>query len=237
MAITVSGTPTENIAAADPQSFSCAGSSSPKAAVVMIGHGTVSTDIVNSVTYGGVTMTRIQSNTDGANEAGRTYLYFLGGEGVNPAGGSQTVSVDRTEATTSVHVVAFTMDADADLEVVDFDGVNDNVANPGVTLQYGGRTCLSVSMDYTGAASPLGAGTSCTAIHTHDFTAFGCTAQQQTTEGASDFLIGHTAGADDVAFSAMAIGQIVVILPPPFLTTLLRTAGRRTGPHAIPRRR
>src|SRR5690348_18115984 len=74
------------------------GTTSPEGVVVMICHGTENTDLVVSVTYGGVAMTRVQTNQDTTTEPGRSYIYFLG-SGVPT--GTQTVSVDLTSATTT----------------------------------------------------------------------------------------------------------------------------------------
>ena len=197
---------TEVIAATDPTTVSHPATGTVRAVVVLIAHGTVSTDIVVGVTYGGVAMTRIQTNVDTATEAGRSYAYFLG-KGIPQ--GTQTVSVDKTEGTTSIHVVAATWTGDAAMEtvVVDFDGIDQNVANPSVTLQYQGLECVAVAIQYTGAASPGVAGANCTLLHTHDFTAFGSTAIRQTTAGSVDFAISVTLATDDSAYSAFAFTE------------------------------
>src|SRR5690348_8787000 len=83
----------------DPMTWSHnTGTTSPEGVVVMLAHGTESTDLVVGVTYGGVAMSRIQTNTDTVTEPGRSYIYFLG-TGVPT--GTQTVSVDLTSATTT----------------------------------------------------------------------------------------------------------------------------------------
>lgn len=206
MTITLATTATEATSAADPSDFSHIGGASPQGCVVLIVHGVVSTDIVAGVTYGGVPMTRRQTNTDTATEAGRTYIYTLG-SGVPT--GTQTLSVDKTEGTTTLHIVVLTLDAAGDLTFVDSDGINENVANPTVTLQYGGQECMSFGALYWGGATPPGAtgiASGCTEIHNVDFVAFIAEEIRQTTAGTSDFTIGYTTLAtDDVAFSAVAL--------------------------------
>src|SRR5690348_8643133 len=144
------------------------GTTSPEGVVVMICHGTENTDLVVSVTYGGVAMTRIQSNTDTTTEPGRSYIYFLGS---SVPTGTQTVSVDLTSGTTTdIFGVSYTLDGAGDLEVVGRGGVNENAANPSVTLGYGGRTCMAFSVLYSGQTDQTGltTGANCTKDSTTD---------------------------------------------------------------------
>src|SRR5690349_6557173 len=140
MTVTVAGI-VENLrtGTTDPWTWSHnTGTTSPEGVVVMICHGTESTDLVVSVTYGGVTMQRIQTNVDTATEAGRSYIYFLNGTPNAVPTGTQTVSVDLTSATTTdIFGISYTLDGADDLVIVDSDGIDNNVANPSVTLQYG----------------------------------------------------------------------------------------------------
>jgi hypothetical protein len=68
----------------------------------MIGHGTTATDSVTAVTYGGVSLTRVRSDSE-ATEAGRVYLYW----GRNIPGGTQNVVV--THSTSTVRIAVGTM--------------------------------------------------------------------------------------------------------------------------------
>src|SRR5690242_13882826 len=200
----------------DPMTWSHnTGTTSPEGVVVMLAHGTESTDLVVGVTYGGVAMSRIQTNTDTVTEPGRSYIYFLG-TGVPT--GTQTVSVDLTSGTTTdIFGISYTLDGADDLVVVDNNGVNENATNPGVTLAYGGRTCMSFAVVYSGVSlnSSVSAGASCTKDSTTDLAGnFTCAVEHQTTAGSSDFAIGFTIASDDVAFSAIAVSErIVVDLP------------------------
>jgi hypothetical protein len=206
--ITLDAAATETTGTANPTSYSHAGGASPQGVVVCIVHGTVSTDLVTGVTYGGTAMTRRQTNVDSATEAGRSYIYTLG---ASVPTGTQTVSVARSEATTTIHVVTMSLDAAGNLFFVDSDGIDGNQANPVVTLQYGGRSCMGFGALYWGGAVPPGAtgiGAECTAVHDFDFTAFISQMLRQTTAGTSDFTIGYTALAtDDVAYSAVALSD------------------------------
>jgi len=208
MTVTVDATPTENIQAADPQDFSHTGGASPEGVIVLIAHGTVSTDIVVGVTYGGMALTRVRTSFDTLTEPGRSYIYFLG-SGV--PSGLQTVSIDRSEATTSVFAVCITLDANGDTEPVSDAGINENAANPQVTLAFGGRTCMSFCILYGGGGSPASY-TSLgdqTRVHDHDFGMFTGVCDRLTTAQSADDTIGYTSASDDVAFSAFAVSEIV----------------------------
>ena len=188
------------------------GTTAPKGVLVAIMHGTTATDHVLTVTYGGVSMTRVQRNTDTATEPGAAEWWFLGS---SVPTGTQTVSVDLATATTDdLHGVSITLEATTNLEVVDVDGLtNTNAANPSVTLQYGGRACRSFSALYSGltAITSLAAGTGCVAISTSELAGnFTSQAFMQAVGGTSDFAIGVTAVADDVAYAAVAIGEVII---------------------------
>jgi hypothetical protein len=190
-----------------PQTFSHGGAGSGvKGVVLAIVHGTSSTDHVSAASYGGVAMTRIQRNTDTSTEPGAAELWFLG-EGVPQ--GTQTVSYTPGATTDDIHAVAVTLLGADDLEVVDFDGIDNNVANPSVTLQYAGRTCMAFAALYGGGAdgSVFTPNANCTTIHDHDLGNFFSEVIRQTTAGSSDFDIGGTSSTDDVAFAAMAVSE------------------------------
>lgn len=141
----------ENATAADPQSFTHTPVGTPRAIVVFIAHETTATDIVVSVTYGGVTMTRIGRESDTTGEVGAGYCYFLGS--AIPVG-AQSVSVDRTEATTIVWVGCTSWTASRDVGVVEARGTNLGGTNvKGVFLgpfDYGGRSCVGMIGGWSG---------------------------------------------------------------------------------------
>jgi hypothetical protein len=216
MAVTVAGAVEfERTLTTDPQTWSHnVGTSSPKGVIVAVVHGTSSTDHVLTVTYGGVSLTRIQRNTDTATEPGAAELWFLG-SGVPT--GTQTVSADLASATTDdIHFVSITLDAADDLEVVSKGGINENAANPSVTLAYAGRTCMSFAAFYGGGASPAAftENANCTRVADFAIAAFYSVVLRQTTAGSTDFAIGGTASSDDVAFAAIAVSEVQKITPP-----------------------
>ena len=142
----------ERTGTTDPQTWTHTPAGTLRAVVVAVIHGTSATDHVTSVTYGGQALTEIVRASDSANEPGDVQLWFLG---AGIPSGAQTVSVDLASGTTDdIHFVSMGMTASHNCEVVDFDEINDNVANPSVTLQYSGRTALAVAALYGGGASP-----------------------------------------------------------------------------------
>ena len=199
---------TENVAAADPQNFTHTPIGTPRGVVVLIAHNTISTDIVNGVTYGGVAMSRIRTDADTAGEPGRTYLYFLG---ASIPTGAQTVSIDRTQATQSVVAYAATFTAAADTEVIDHDGTNGDQANPAVTFTQSGRSAVSVGILHSGLNLPANAAELAdqTRLGDHDYGNQVVVASRRTTADTADDTFGYTSASEDVALSAAAIAEVV----------------------------
>jgi hypothetical protein len=192
----------------DPHTWTHAPVGVPRAIVVAIVHGPLSTDFASTVTYGGVSMTRIVRATDTATEPGAAELWFLG---ASIPTGNQTVSVDLTSATTEdIQFVSMSWTGGANTEVIDFGSISENAANPQDTMVYSGREAVSVSAIYSGVAAPsnLSLLTDMTAVHDHDFGAFVSRVDRQTAAGSTDFTIGYSSGADDVAFVALAFAEI-----------------------------
>lgn len=193
----------------DPYTFNHTPAGTPRAIVLAAVHGTSSTDHISSVTYGGVSMTRIVRATDTATEPGAAELWFLG-SGIPT--GTQTVSVDLTSATgDDFHFVILDFEGDEDMEVVDFDSVNENATNPSVTLQYpDDRTCIAVAALYGGGAdgSAFTPSTGNETVHDHDLGAFYSEVIRQTRASTGGtWAIGGTSAADDVAFVALALAE------------------------------
>lgn len=85
------------------QTTSHAANASARAAVVLIEQDASTTDQVTTVTYGGVTMTRLGSDID-STEPGRVYIYFLDGI----SGGTQNVAM-TTSGTSTKYLSVSTM--------------------------------------------------------------------------------------------------------------------------------
>jgi hypothetical protein len=178
-------------------------------------HGTSATDHVSTVTYGGVSMTRVQRNTDTATEPGAAEIWFLG-DGIPT--GTQTVSLDLASATTDdIQFACYVLYANGDMECIATGGVDNDAANPSVTLSYRGRTALAFGALYGGGAAPSSftPNGNTTALQTEDLGAFYAYTMVQTTPGTADFAIGGTASTDDVAFAAAAFGPRVSLVTNP----------------------
>jgi hypothetical protein len=205
------GNATESIrtATTDPYTFTHTPTGTPKGIVLCAVHGVSATDHISGVTYGGVAMSRVVRATDTVTEPGAAEIWFLGA-GIPT--GAQTVSIDLTSATTDdfqfVCITLLTNDG-GDTEVVDSDGVSENVANPSVTLQYNGRVAAAVGVLYGGGAdgSVFTPNANCSTIEDHDLGNFYAEVIKQTTPGNADFTIGGTSGTDDVAFVAAAFAN------------------------------
>jgi hypothetical protein len=197
----------------DPQTWSHGGAASGvKGILVAAMHNVSDTDHVSAVSYGGSALTRIVRHVDSATEPGAAEWWFLG-ESVPQ--GTQTVSAACTTTTDDFHFVSITLLAAGDLEIVDFDGISGNTTNPSVTLNYGGRSCMAFGALFTGidnGVAEFAENANCTAVHNANI---GGGSQQtyvirQTTAGTSDFAVGGTLSADDAAYAALAVAEVVV---------------------------
>jgi hypothetical protein len=180
---------------------------------VMISHGTVFTDIITGVTYGGVAMTRQTGANafDNGGEIGRTYIYTL--DASIPAG-AQSVVVSKSNATTTIHVVAASVITDsgvAEVVTANANGGDDaNEANPVVTLSLGGKTSMAYCIEYNGVNAP-GSMTEFagqTALHDHDFGQFSSKASRLTSTTAVDPSMGYTVAINAFALSAVAWAEV-----------------------------
>jgi hypothetical protein len=193
----------------DPYSFSHTPVGTPRAVVLYIGQVTSVTDHIVSVDYGGVPMTRIVRATDETTELGASDFWFLGS--AVPTG-VQTVHIDLDTTTTDdMYFVCETYTAGDDVEIVDFDSINGNFIDPQVTLQYGGRECLSVCGLFSGHANVGETNEIADMTRVHDLwpsTARGWITSRQTDPGSTDFTIGYSALNEDVAFVAMAMSEV-----------------------------
>ena len=223
-------------ATTDPYTFShtgrAAASGGVQGVLVFIIANITSADEVAGVTYGGVALSEVVRASDTAGEPGDVQAWFYGG---GLPGGSQTVSVDFTSATTiDHHITCVTLTGDSRLEVVDSDEVNENVADPSVTLSYGGRTCITVGALFTGFAQPSSAVvlSGMTAVHDHDLGSQATRVDRQTTPGTSDFTFGYTMATDDVAMVAVAVSEIVAPTAISYIAAS-SNGGNSTGPSLV----
>jgi hypothetical protein len=197
----------ERTGTTDPHTWTHTPTGTPRAIIVAAVHGTSTTDHVQTVSYGGVAMTRIVRATDAATELGASELWFLG-TGIPT--GAQTVSANLASGTTDdIHFVCMSFIAARDCEVIDFDSINGDVADPSVTLQRGTRSCWSVAALYGGNSAPSAftPNANCTTVHDFDLGNFYSEVIRSTSSGTGDFVIGGTAVSDDVAYAALAFAE------------------------------
>lgn len=206
-----------------PQTFSHAGAASGvKGVVLLIIHGTSSTDHVTAASYGGVAMTRIVRAVDTVTEPGAAEIWFLG---ASVPQGTQTVSYTPGATTDDILAIAITLTGALDLEIVDSDSMGGDAANPSLTLQYASRTCIAIAALYGGGASPASftENANCTRTSQNDFGAFYGLGTRQTTPGTADFAIGGTAASDDMAYVAVAISEVTSLSPTRGLVSFAET--------------
>lgn len=233
MAISVNATRTESVrtATTDPYTFNYTPSAGTVRGICVTAiHSDSSTDHISSMTYGGVAMSRAVTAADTTTEAGRADIWWLGR--AVPAG-TQTVSVDLTSATTDdIQFVVFAFMGDKNIDLVDFDSINANTANPSITMQYAGRTCVTISAFYYGGAAAPTPNANMTNLHTHDFTSQFGSVDMQTTPGTSDFVCSYTSD-DDTGLAVAAFSEVledlVAAAPITFSTATIITSTSR-GP-------
>jgi hypothetical protein len=201
---------TENAAAADPQNFTHTPSGTPRGVLVYISHNTVGSDIVNGVTYGGVAMTEAGFADDDTGELGACQVWFLGS---SIPTGAQTVSIDRTESTTSVWAVAITVTAAADTEIIDTDTTQQgdaNIANPAVTMNHGARSALAFFGGMNGVNAPgsITDAAGQTRIHDHDFGATSGVVSRKNSAGTGDTTMGFTIATNSLAMIGVSVAEV-----------------------------
>lgn len=175
-------------------------------------------------------MARAVTAADTTTEAGRADIWWLG-RGVPT--GTQTVSVDLTSATNDdIQFVVFGFTGSKNIDLVDFDSINANTANPSITMQYAGRTCVTIAAFYYGGSAAPTPNANMTNLHTHDFTAQFGSVDMQTTPGTSDFVCSYTAD-DDTGLAVAAFSEVledlVAAAPITFSTATIITSTSR-GP-------
>lgn len=204
-----------------------AGGASARAAIVFVMSYAVSTAKDTGVTYGGVSMSLVGSGIDSDTEPGVVRCWFLD----NVATGNQDIIVTRTNDATVVRAHAASVSALGVCEAyaagrVTKGGATTNTGSDtsatgtqasgeaGVDDGSPGTNSLRYGMWYTGAATPLSAGTSSTALGNNDQTAFGVTFVRETTAGQGSRNIGVATGTtDDVAAVLIAIREAPAAAP------------------------
>jgi len=182
----------------------------PRGVLVAVVEAARSTVGVTAVTYGGVSMSKVTDAADTSGEPGAVSVWFLG-ESVPT--GAKTVSV--TAGADAKWGSCVTVTADGDLQVADSDRVQEDAANPTVTLQTGaGVESFVAAWAYSG----LGAVTNLSANTTRyqeklansrdfgSYVAVGVRGQGSYLGG--DIPVGFTSSSDDMAMAAVALAAI-----------------------------
>lgn len=188
-----------------PATFTHTPNGTPRGVLVFVEHGTPSTDIVTSVTYGGVTMTRVGIAQDAAGEPGAVYAYFLG-KGIPT--GAQTVSIVHSGSATVKHASAVSVTAPGDCACVAGASVlTADQANPQIAVDTGSSVGVRYDVIYSGLDDPtsLTILAGMTALVSKDFGAFSSRVDRQTAASSGSYTIGYTAASDDVAMLAFGI--------------------------------
>lgn len=185
----------------------------PKGVTVLIVQDASITDLIAGVTYGGVALTRVhtQSRTGGG-ELGRTYAYHLG-TGIPT--GPQTVAVDQT-GSAQIWATCTTVTATADTEIADSAGVVDTTtlqSNPTATIPtlagFNGIVLACLFSGVSAVGTPV-AGSGYTELAEFDFTsATVANAIRGARSGANVVANWTIATADDAAVSAVAVQEAV----------------------------
>lgn len=194
----------------DPFNMSITVPASTTGIVVGLSHGTSSTDHVAGITFDSVTFTRIVRAVDTVTEPGDAMLYF--GTKTTFTSGAGTLVVDLNSATTDdILILVWYLGSDAGktLEVIDFELLQGDQANPTVTFAKNGRSGWCGCQIYSGLSAPggtLAAGN--TLSGSVDHTAFMSQACRETTVDTADHTIGwSTLTSDDLAFVALCVAE------------------------------
>lgn len=219
-----------------PHTFVFTPVGTPRAIVVGIVHGSVSTDLITAVTYGGVAMTRVPTNgfaQDTLTEPGATYLYSLG---ASIPTGAQTVSITHSGSADPKTAYCASATAATDTEIGASGKVQEDAANPSVALDTGANSSLRYAIGYSGVAAPASV-VALTGMETlgtttqHDFGSWIGSFGQQTTASTGSFTIGFTIVSDDVAMCAVAIQEISAAVTKPPRPTVVNFAPTRASNH------
>lgn len=204
----------EFTAATDPKTWTHTPVGTPRGAVVLIQQTGTASDFVNgAVTYGGVAMTRVPTNgfaQDTSVEAASVYAYFVG---AGLPTGAQTVSIDHDNGIFGTkHAICVTLTGAADLEVVASAKLENDAANPSVSLDSGARVAIKLFNLYSGqnALASITNPAGITRVSALKYAAgnFCHVYGYRTTPGTGSETVSQTATSDDVAMIGLAISEV-----------------------------
>lgn len=203
-----------NYSSTGTQTTSHAGSASARAAIVLIEQNGNANDEVSAVTYGGVDMVEIRTDSE-ATEAGRVYIWFLD----NIATGTQNVAMTTTASTTKTLVVATMTTASGTGAVVysHNSATSASASNPTVTLSglVNGVSYLFFGVIHSGLQAMTttpGAPFNATAMAAVDrgSQGYGMAQGVATASGTTQNCVWTAATADDYVWSAVAVAETTI---------------------------
>lgn len=167
------------------------------------------TDEITSVTYGGVTVSRVAAAFKATGETGAAYVYHLG-TGIPT--GPQTVAVNVNGTASNKRVVVWALTAAKDTVVINSQTLsNDSLANPLATLLLNGQTSWGAILFFSGqdlvaSLAPLA---NWTATLTQQWASNLRTGGgfRYNTIAAVDIAAGWTQTADDAIMVALAVTE------------------------------
>lgn len=180
----------------------------PRGVIVSV-VGTVETDTVDTVTYGGSALAQVALSpitTGGATEQGFSSVWFLG---TSIPTGAQTVAITVTGAGAKV-LDCVTLTAATDTAVQDTTTISSSsVTNPTATLSLGGNSCFCMEAFYTGASDPanFGANANWTVRREFDFGTDCAGGYTYDIVGTTDVTMGWTQTTEEAAGLGIAIKE------------------------------
>ena len=199
----------------NPTIVSLASPAGSRGLVVWVTQPIVNTDIVTGVAANGKAMKRVGTYVNQTSNGGRVYCYFLGSD--LPTG-VVSISVSRSQSTTTIHVVAEAITGGADLEVIDFSGQAGLIGTPRLSLRAGGRNSIGLTAMYSSIDNVLGAAAELSGqqrVQDHDFGTETSLASRRTTPGTADVTLGWNMNPGQIAHMAVLVGEVDPTLPPP----------------------
>jgi hypothetical protein len=192
--------------------------SKPQGVLVLVTDCGANTDKITSVTYGGVSMTRIADNIFDGDEDGAVYAYLLG-SGSIPSGAQTVVVTASGAAADDYDASCYSVIAEDDIEVVDIEELAALLANPSATLSLGGRLCFCALGFVSGligtTTSPL---TNWASDNEHDGGSVVCGQYSYDIIGTADVTAGWTQAEDEAIMIAVAIGVVAAAVAAPELS-------------------
>ncbi len=198
----------------------------PQGVVVFVSTYASVANLITSVTYGGVALTRLTGGLaqDGAGELGRLDTFFLG-SGLGT--GNQTITVNRTNNATVLYAAAATVTAAADTAVPEATIVllqgDGTLAAQTVNDTSPGTNSVRYAGCYSGLNTPPTAGTGSTLLNSIDIGNYGSALVRETTAGQGARSIGFTGATDDRAAVHLAIRERVPRTETPIVGTFTLT--------------